>query len=397
MATQTLPTLSQTVQAPVNRVFEAFTTATRLCEWLCDDAQLEAKTGGRFYAYWREEDFYAMGEYLQLKTNEALSLMWIDKEHSAPTQVHIAFSEEHGQTEVNVHHEGGMSEALKRLWQRGLAVLASTQESGYPLEILERPMLGVLIGGDITEENAAQYGVPVNHGVVIQGTVPGLSAEQAGLKHGDVIVAMAGQEVPKWEAMRGIMGQQKAGHTIEVEYYRGAQRHRAKMTLQPRKLHPYPATPAELAEQLAPERKLLEDELEAVFVGVSEAEAAKRPTPTKWSANENLAHLILGERDHQAFLASLVQGHELEAFTANLDARLASVMALNPSPKTLIQAFKAAQTETIELIKALPLDFLERKASVVRFQLAAEVGPGHTRHHFEQMKRAIEAARGLSR
>ncbi len=49
-------------------------------------------------------------------------------------------------------------------------------------------------------------------------------------------------------------------------------------------------------------------------------------------------------------------------------------------------------SQTLELIRALPQDFLSHKASVARIQFNAEADPFHARQHFGQIKKALEAA-----
>ncbi|WP_027891754.1 SRPBCC domain-containing protein [Calidithermus chliarophilus] len=390
--TQARTTLTQSVQAPRASVFEAFTTATRLCEWFSYDAQLEAAPGGRFYAYWREPGFYAVGEYLEVRAPELIRLRWSDKDNPQPVEVEIAFAESEGGTEVSVHHPA-MPAALEPLWRRALAVLASTQERGYHLDLLERPMLGVLLSGDVTAENAGQYGVPVAYGAALQGTLAGLSAEAAGLRQGDVIVGMDGKEVRTVQDIPPITRQHKAGDTVVVEFYRGAERHAVPMELRPRNLHPYPESLEDLARTMAREKERLIGELRALLAGATDAEAERAPAPGKWNAKQILAHLVASERESQAFIASLAVGNELEVFTANLDARVNALVRRYPTLAALVQALEDAYAETLEIVRGLPQDFLARKASVVRVQLAAEADPFHVRHHFGQVRRALEAAR----
>lgn len=49
--------------------------------------------------------------------------------------------------------------------------LKSIQERGYPADLLTRPMMGVMLAGNITAENAAQYGLPVDYGALLTGTL----------------------------------------------------------------------------------------------------------------------------------------------------------------------------------------------------------------------------------
>ena len=385
--------LSQKVHAPVAQVYQAFTTATWLCEWFSYDAQLEATPGGRFYAYWRQENYHLMGEYREVKPNELISIEFQTKENPQPNTVEVRFSEKKNQTEVTVEFAGQISEQLEGLWKNALTNLKSTQERGYQAELLNRPMMGVMLGGNITAENAAQYQLPVEYGALITGAIAGLSAEAAGLKRNDVLVGLGGEEVRNISDIGTALSKHKAGQQVETVFYRNGNKHTVTMELKPRRFYPYPASPAEFASQLAPEKEKLMKELEGLFLGISEAQASKQPAPEKWSANQVVAHLINVERDIQTLLASLVVGTELEVFTGNMEARVSAVVKRYPSNKLLIEALKDTHHETLELIRALPESFLTHKASVARMQLGIEADVFHTRHHFDQIKGALEAAR----
>ncbi|MDX2005895.1 MAG: SRPBCC domain-containing protein [Meiothermus sp.] len=386
--------LSQKVQAPVAQVYQAFTTATWLCEWFCYDAQLEAVPGGRFYAYWRQEKFYLMGEYLEVQPNKLISIRFQAKDDPEPSRVEVRFGEKKNQTEVSVEFKGRVSGQLEELWKNALINLKTTQERGHQAELLGRPMLGVLLGGNISAENAAQHNLPVSHGALISGTMAGLSAAEAGIRRGDVLVGLDGAEIAKFEDIGPVLSRRKVGDRIEAVFYRNGNRHTVGMELKPRRFHPHPANPAELADQQAPERAKLMKELEALFLGVGETQAAHRAAPEKWSANQVVAHLINVERDNQTLLASLVVGTELEVFTGNMEARVAATLKRFPSSKLLIQALEDTYLETLELIRALPESFLTHRASVARLQLLFEADAFHTRHHFDQIRTALEAARG---
>lgn len=387
--------LNQRVQAPLNQVFEAFTSATRLCEWLGYDAQLEANPGGRFYLYWREPAFYVMGEYVALQNQQLIQIKLYEAEQPA-NLLSIAFSESDGQTEVSLSSALALSSTLHTLLQRGLANLKSTYESGFTLETLERPMLGVLIGGNLTPENAATYQVPLDSGVVLWGTVPGLSAEAAGLQQNDVLIGLAGQEVRTFADIGPIVRLYKAGQSIEAVYFRKSQRHVVSMQLKARPQPAYPQNPLQLAQQFTAANIELLQELQTLMQSATPQQSAHKAAPERWSANEVIAHLILTERDQQTFIAGLVENNELETFTSNQHARVTAVAQRYGHTAALIQALHDTMQETHHLLAALPPSFLQRKASVVRLQLAAEANPFHTRHHFGQIQRALEAASATS-
>jgi predicted RecB family endonuclease len=130
-----------------------------------------------------------------------------------------------------------------------------------------------------------------------------------------------------------------------------------------------------------------------LFAGVSERDASAKPDPKRWSANEVIAHLINTECDAQTYIASLVVGTEPEVFSGNLDARVAATARRYGTTAALLKALQDTHAETGEMIRHLPEAFLERRASLVRLQLSAQVAAFHTRHHFPQITRALQDAR----
>ena len=68
------------------------------------------------------------------------------------------------------------------------------------------------------------------------------------------------------------------------------------MTLSRRPAPDVPGTPSSLAEATRAIYDELDAELDAIFAGVSELEAARPPAPGHWSAKELIAHLVATER-----------------------------------------------------------------------------------------------------
>jgi uncharacterized protein YndB with AHSA1/START domain len=386
--------LQQPIAAPRASVWRAFTTATRLAEWLCYDAQIEAAVGGRLYLYWREQQFYAMGEFLALVSDSRLVFSWSDKNQPAFIEMTVELSEDaDGLTIVSVSSDSAPSLLAQERWQRGLAVLQSTQETGYHLDYLERPMMGMLIAGNVTAENASEYGVPISSGVALSGTLPGLSAAAAGLQARDVLVELDGQLVQDVQAIGAILRPHQAGDVLAALFYRGSVGQQVAMELKPRPRYPVPASLDALASQLSAHLAAETEALAAVFAGVSEDEARHKETPKRWSALEVVAHLVANERDHLLFITSLVEGNELEVFTASMDARVAALAAGFDSIAAALAAWQEAHAQTGRLVRLLPAEFLGQRAHIVRLQQAREFDAPHTRQHLEQIKRAIAAAR----
>ncbi|NJK44993.1 MAG: PDZ domain-containing protein, partial [Pleurocapsa sp. SU_196_0] len=242
-------------------------------------------------------------------------------------------------------------------------------------------------------DNAERFGVPVHHGVLLEGVLTGLSAQSAGLQRGDVIASVSGQDITDVQVLPNITRTHKAGDALEVVYYRGTTRHDAHMELKPRPLQPEADSLETLGAQIQAHKSAVLRELDDVVRDFTEDEARFKPAPNAWSAQEVLAHLINTERDTQTMIASLENGNELEVFTGNMDARVRATVRRYPTTAALVTALKDTHAETVELVRSLPEHFLLRKAHVVRVQQNAEFDPSHTRHHFAQMQRAVAAAR----
>jgi S1-C subfamily serine protease len=102
---------------------------------------------------------------------------------------------------------------------------------------VDHPLLGV-VGRSVTGAMKKQFGLPVQHGVLVERIIPGSGAEEAGLQGGttqlvvagesyqlggDLIVKAGGQIVISTERLREIVSEHKPGDTLPVEYFRGSE------------------------------------------------------------------------------------------------------------------------------------------------------------------------------
>ncbi|MDR7435622.1 MAG: trypsin-like peptidase domain-containing protein [Armatimonadota bacterium] len=94
-----------------------------------------------------------------------------------------------------------------------------------------RPFVGVEWGGDVDPSIAQAYGLPVDHGVVVRGVVPGSPAEKARIQPGDIIVAINGERVDSWNDFVRIIMNRRVGETVQITIVRGSQRLTVRVTL----------------------------------------------------------------------------------------------------------------------------------------------------------------------
>jgi len=95
---------------------------------------------------------------------------------------------------------------------------------------VERGILGIRLI-NITPEIAQEYDLPVESGVGIGPIDPTGPAAQAGLRTGDILVRIAGEDVNNSGDLIRILTEHKGGETVKVEYYRDSQRQEVDVTL----------------------------------------------------------------------------------------------------------------------------------------------------------------------
>jgi S1-C subfamily serine protease len=121
------------------------------------------------------------------------------------------------------------------------AVLADFEKFGHS----RRPSLGV-VSLPIGPELAQQMGLAANSGMLLQQTVPGGAAQQAGLRGGqerallgnmqillggDLLVAINGEAVSSAQDISDIMDKHQVGDAVTVTFYRGQRRMTARLML----------------------------------------------------------------------------------------------------------------------------------------------------------------------
>ncbi len=389
------------IKATPALVYEAFTNATSMQEWMCDFATVNAKPGGRLYASWNS-GFYAVGEYTDLVPNQRITFTWLGRNQPAFTKVEINLKEEQDNTMLRLEHSQiGISpewdESIKAIqsgWESGLENLTSVLETGEDLRFTRRPMLGIGIS-DFNEEIAHKLNVPVSRGIRLDTTIEGMGAHTAGLKSDDVIVRMDSKEIVDWASLGAMLQSHRAGDKIQVEFYRGPQKATVLMELSKRPIPPIPATIAELGKFDRNRQEEIHAELDDFFSQVTEEEASYKPAPDEWSVNETLAHLIQTERYQQIWIIELIgrqEGHH-DDWPGNILAGLQALVAAHPTLSELRQAYKDSTDETVALLSNLPPEFQQHKGSFWRLAYNIVDDPFHHRIHLDQMRAAIEAAR----
>ncbi|MGB4594071.1 MAG: trypsin-like peptidase domain-containing protein, partial [Coriobacteriia bacterium] len=92
------------------------------------------------------------------------------------------------------------------------------------------PFLGVS-SATIDSASAQRFGLSVDRGVLVQNVVSGSPAEAAGIKQGDIIVRIDGEDIASVEDMFAAIRSQKVGDTVDVEIVRADQHSTLRATL----------------------------------------------------------------------------------------------------------------------------------------------------------------------
>ncbi|MBN2386258.1 MAG: SRPBCC domain-containing protein [Anaerolineales bacterium] len=392
----------QTVAAPPEQVYFAFTRSILLRQWLCDFASVTPRPAGRMYLWWNG-DFYSAGEYLALEENQSIQFKWFARGEPAASVVSVSLAAQDNGTRITLEHavpdgEGWQERAVgfKAEWDRSLVNLAAVLDTGLDRRLYDRPMLGVLLN-DYTAEIAKALGVPVDEGLRLAGTVEGMGAQAAGLQQDDVIISFNGKPVTTdFNSLAAALHGTKGGDQVEVVFYRGPEKKTVTMELGRRPIPVVPATPAGFAAQAreAYDRDLAD--LARTLDGVSEAEADHKPAPGEWSARQTLAHLIHTERAWLAGIEDEIRGYVRQAddFGPNLEILLDATARAHGSIAAMLVGMQTLSNEVVAFLAALPPELVARKVSYLNLGNAMLSGaPPHLQGHTEQIRNAIADAR----
>jgi 2-alkenal reductase len=92
------------------------------------------------------------------------------------------------------------------------------------------PFLGVAVQ-PVTDQIAAQYDLPVDHGVYVRQVTPGGPAADAGIQMGDFIVAMAGEAIDADRSFTEALFSHEPGETVDVTINRAGEEQQVQVTL----------------------------------------------------------------------------------------------------------------------------------------------------------------------
>lgn len=96
---------------------------------------------------------------------------------------------------------------------------------------VSRPWLGVSIQ-DMTKELANYFHTDIEHGAIIVYVAEDSPAEKAGLKQGDIILEIAGEEISNSQMVADVISKGKIGERIKLLIWRDGNLHTATVTIE---------------------------------------------------------------------------------------------------------------------------------------------------------------------
>jgi len=392
------------VETTPELAFEALTAASELREWFCDGAWTEVQPGGRYGIHF-SQGYHVEGKFVKLDAPHSATVTWLGRGEPSETKVKFVVEPQDGAVKVRVIHKGfGTGEAWDEIlaeagkgWATSLENLKSTLETGVDQRIARRPFLGILLGGTVDAERAANEGIAVDHGIYVNETLEGTGARAAGLGKGDVIVKLGDAEILGYPELTRALSAHRAGDVVDVELINGQERRTVKMKLGQRPQVEVPENGEGLAALVSEQYQEGDTALKAALEGVSEEEAEEVPEGQEWSVKDVLAHLTIGERGGQEYLGARALNGWLDGGPGNPSAmrcRLEAVKLATPTMQGLVERFFADETETLAMLRGLPEETMAHKARFFRMTQDLAFAAVHTRDHAEQIRSIVAAVRG---
>lgn len=385
-----------TVRAQPAEVYRMFTSSSAIREWLADVALATPREAGPLYLAWNDGNS-AAGRYTELSPFRRVGFTWRGDADPVHTRVEVDLRPVEQGTVVSVRQSGfekgtkPQRRAFAAAWATSLENLVSVMETGLDLRFTRRPMLGVAVDRELDAEGAARIGLPVDHGVVLSGVVPGTGAAAAGLTSGDALVELDGVPLTGWASLGAILQSHHAGDTVSVKMFREGREETTELTLSGRPIPEVPETAVELADFVRSLYTRFDAELAACFEGVDEETAARKPAPTEWSAKEVLAHLLDGEGDSHSSIIETVLGvvRHYDGGFENSDHRTSVTAGSYPTVAGMLAALTRLEHQTVALLEGLPDRFVARKSSFWPLAYGYTQAEIHFGEHLEQIKATL--------
>jgi uncharacterized protein YndB with AHSA1/START domain len=384
---------TQMIQVSPAEVYYAFTQAAAWEQWCCDLAHVDPHPGEHLYII--TEGYCACGVYTALEENQRVAFTWHGVDEP-PTLVEVALETSDNGTQMTftVTNQGTAeawtekASVVEKSWGRALENLQVVLETGSGIQ--RRPILGVMGGQDLTPEAATELGVPVQEGFQIFEPLEGMGAAAAGLQKDDIIVEIDGLPLPTAAALGPVMDNHQPGDKVDIVFYRGSERKTAILELAARPLPDVPPTAQALTGTLRDIYAQQITTLNELLAGLPEPQLAWTPDAIKWSVKHVISHLLTTERAVHEWIARLQFGLNTRFWASHDELWVRSIADSYPTTATMLEALKQAQTETLNIVAALPEGFVAHKGTYTQMGAVIVQGlPYHTGIHFDQIRRIL--------
>lgn len=375
-------------------VFACWTINSLVSSWLCQTAVVQAQEGGPFSLLWG--DRWAAGIYSAVDENARLAFSWTESGAPGATQVELTLAATDGGTRLTLVHAGFADgeawdiyrDGAQKMWTESLEHLRVTAGTGADGRFLKRPLIGTS-QFPINPGYAAEHGLPFQkamHLTIVPENTPGWNA---GLRAGDYLVEMDGANVGDFGSFIGTIARHSAGDSVEVSYYRDGQMRTTSVTFAKRELQAYPETREALYDAVDKRVAGIEADLEALIAGATDDALAAKPSPTEWSANETLAHMVWAERWYQQVLWLLMTTGEAIPWGANNRFQLDGLLATHTTGPELMAELRRTLREQVEMIRAIPDETLAVRPLYDQIAGVLSLTGEHCRRHYTQIQQAL--------
>jgi uncharacterized protein YndB with AHSA1/START domain len=382
--------------------FEALTEARGLREWLCDLAWTDVHLGGHYELRWRE-GYRTQGQFVDLEAPHRAAVSWWGRGEPGKTSVECTIEPANNGVLVTTTHRGfrpgtRWDRALANAesgWETARENLKSTLETGLDLRQVRQPFLGI-VPDLLDAQQAVAEGIAAEKGIYVANTVAGCGADAAGLRRGDVLVTLGGEQTGEFSELAAALRTCRAGGRVEAQLVRGQERRTIEVTLGSRPQEEVPSTADALAQCLSERQLQAITALRASVEGLTDDEASRRPADGAWSVKEVLAHLLLNEQDYGTVLAVIALDGWFDAGPSNpalLPARLHAVLATTPTVSGLLDRLTLQEASLVVFLSELPEETVMRRACFRRIGQAALGLVHHTYEHIDQIGSTLRAVR----
>ncbi len=376
------------VRHPPIEVWHALTRPGYLSYWIADHAEIDLRVGGVFNLH--------VGPQVELRTRierlvEGRRLVLRPTNRGDDARIEIDLIKlASAETRVCVDHPDPEHAAA---WHEALENLRSVWETGVDMREARRGVLGVEVD-DVSEADRPVRGVPEGVGARLTAVLATGPADSAGLRRGDIIVAMEGAPIRNSRDCVQRVQELRPGAMVRVDSVRDGERRTVEVTLGERAGRKDPAPPQiEVLRVVRAAIEAADNSLAEAVQDLSDASAYRPEAPGKWSVAQVLAHISVSERMLQCWLDEAIRGGRpvLDSESCVAGWKMGAVLSDRPRLEDLLARVRRDEAETLALLEGVPAEVVAFKARWARIAHIALDLHAHSSDHLAQIARIREA------